>query len=211
MSVKLSPCVPAAGLLASAWTVDPAIVTASRVNLSHHIWSTAPTTTAVLANLAITNTSGNLPGIGLNDYTIVRIQGRILLPANGSYTISLRSDDSALLFMDSQLLISNDPFCPPATCPNGTAVTFAGSAGYHDIDIRYFEYTHAAYLELFWESATLKIPRTHIPPGAFSRLAVAPTGELHLRLLVCGTMGLARISPAPVILDAYNLSSHSDV
>ncbi len=180
VSVQLSPGLCAAGLLASAWT-DVAVANAfssNRINMLHAIWSALPTTTAILANVAWLSTTGNLPDIGLKAGTIVHIQGRILLPANGSYTFSLRSDDGALLFMDNQLLVSSDPYCPLATCPNGRAVTFTGSAGYHELDIRYFEIGGAAFLELFWESATLKIPRTHVPPGAFSRLVTSSTGAM---------------------------------
>jgi sugar lactone lactonase YvrE len=85
-------------------------------------------------------------------------RGKLLIDQPGLYGLGTNSDDGSLLYVDGQLVVDNDG-------PHG-ARYIEGSigllAGYHDIELRYFQDGGSRELELWWTLPDGK--RELIPP-----------------------------------------------
>ena len=84
------------------------------------------------------------------------------VPADGTYTFRLTSDDGSKLYIDDQLVIDHDGL--HAAEPKDGAVSL--TAGYHSLRIEYFEAGGEQVLQLGW-----------LPPGA-SEFTVVPGSVL---------------------------------
>jgi hypothetical protein len=102
------------------------------------------------------------PG-GPTNYFAARYLGRIFLPAPGLYTFYANSDDGSQLYMDGQLIVTNDGIHTPIE--RGAAINLG--AGYHWLEARMFDYTNAA--TFFVSYSGPGIPKHLIPATAFLR------------------------------------------
>ncbi len=76
----------------------------------------------------------------------IRFRGLLNVPAAGSYTFYLNSNDGAQLAIDGDLIVDNDGV-HGATEVSGSRYL---SAGMHDIEVRYFDATGAQMLNVSW-------------------------------------------------------------
>lgn len=103
--------------------------------------------------------------------------GYITVPENASYRFTTRSDDGSVLYVDDQLVVSNDNL-QPMTNASG-AVTL--SAGRHSLRIGYIEATGQAGMQVSWEQLTGAAPfaRQIIPPTSLSYGSAPDIGALE--------------------------------
>ncbi len=81
-----------------------------------------------------------------NDYAVA-FSGYISIPEDGLYHFYLASNDGSVLYLDDDLFIDND-FPHGNLEKRGTAPL---KAGYHKIDLKYFQQSGAMRLKLTWE------------------------------------------------------------
>ncbi|HVN47509.1 MAG TPA: PA14 domain-containing protein, partial [Bacteroidota bacterium] len=89
----------------------------------------------------------------------VRYSGYIKIPADGSYTFYVNSDDGADLVIDEDVVVDNDGQHAP-TEVSGTTIL---KAGYHQIKVDFFQAGGGKTLEVSIEGQGLKkqvIPKT---------------------------------------------------
>jgi predicted alpha/beta superfamily hydrolase len=98
-------------------------------------WSALPDFTTLLPN-----ETGTVSGVSISqwnnqDYFAVKFSGYINIPTEGIYTFSLSSDDGSVMYIDDSLLISNDRVHADE---EKIGYVLLG-AGYHRIEVRFFE------------------------------------------------------------------------
>ncbi len=98
-----------------------------------------------------------------SDYYGLRVLGQIDIPASGSWTFGLGSDQSAMLFIDGE---------PVVVDASGHSYRWKrGSvqlgAGMHDIEVRFWEGWSDAGLHVSWSGPTVPV-ETVIPRAAYS-------------------------------------------
>jgi len=76
--------------------------------------------------------------------------GYLKIPADGTYTFSLSSDDGSVMYIDGQLLIENDGYHETQTV-NGSIEL---KAGYHPIILKYVQGSGDKVLQLKFKTAT---------------------------------------------------------
>lgn len=96
-----------------------------------------------------------------SDYAF-RYTGVLDVPNSGTYTFYTNSDDGSRLYVDGTLVVDNDGLHPPQE-RSGTVVL---AAGYHDIEVTFFERGGGEVLEVSWEG-----------PGFAKQLV--PAGRLY--------------------------------
>lgn len=112
-------------------------------------------------NVAPRDWSTGFPGVtGLFEWFALRTRTHIIVPADGSYTFKLNSDDGAKLYIDGRLVIDNDGQHAPAA----KDATLSLSAGDHVLAIDYFQGPrYQIALELYWKvpgsSAYIYVPK----------------------------------------------------
>lgn len=98
-----------------------------------------------------------------------RLTGFVEIPADGSYTFYLTSDDAAALSLDGALLVSDSYPHPARTCD----ATIFLSEGLHSIEIDFYDNRDIEVLRLEWSGPG--ISREVVPAEVLSHL---PTNEI---------------------------------
>ena len=83
-----------------------------------------------------------------DDYFGIRYSGYILIPENNVYTFTSTSDDGSFIFIDGKKIVDND-FQHGAFSLSGEVGL---EAGYHPIEIWFFEKWGGEYLEIAFAS-----------------------------------------------------------
>ena len=110
--------------------------------------------------------AGRNPPWGYVQFCAARYLGRIFLPTTGTYTFYIASDDGSQLYVDGQLMVTNDGLHGPIE--GGASTNLA--AGYHRIEARMFnDYGEATLIASY---AGPGIPKQVIPATAFLRQQV---------------------------------------
>jgi hypothetical protein len=99
---------------------------------------------------------------GFEDYFVAHVLGNIDIPAAGSYTFRLTSDDGSRLFIDNSMVINHDGLHGPTSMEGTVTLT----AGYHALRIEHFERAGGQQLTLEWRT-----------PGS-SSFAIVPNSAL---------------------------------
>jgi len=113
---------------------------------------------------------GNLfGGLGVNvgsDNSAALWDGFITVPATADYRFTTRSDDGSVLYIDGQLVVSNNAFQAPTNISGQVSL----SAGLHSIRIGYYEGGGGATMQVSWEqlNGTAPFARQIIPSGVLS-------------------------------------------
>jgi hypothetical protein len=81
-----------------------------------------------------------------DDYFGLRIEGKLRIDKAGQYTFFLNSDDGSKLYLDGSLVIDNDG----QHAPLNVAGTVWLAAGYHDLEVQYFQIDGRRALDLSW-------------------------------------------------------------
>ena len=87
-----------------------------------------------------------------NDYVSVTWSGKIQVPKTETYTFYLTADDSAMLYLDHELLIDASEVC----CIEHRAQVTLEAGVFYDIQMTYVELTGTAAIELQYSSNSLK-------------------------------------------------------
>ncbi len=98
-----------------------------------------------------------------SDYYGMRVLGQVDIPASGSWTFGLGSDQSAMLLIDGEPVVV-DASGHSYRWRNGTIQLGAGK---HDIEVRFWEGWSDAGLHVSWEGPTVPV-ETIIPRTAYS-------------------------------------------
>jgi|GEM_PF-1490648 len=127
---------------------------AGQIDYAEHDYATT------VPNIAWRLTSGRFENDAPTDYFGVRLLGQVDVPATGSWTFSLGSDQSAVLFIDGEPIVT-DTSGHSYRWKSGTVQL---DEGMHDIEVRYWEGWSQAGLHLAWRGPTVPadiiIPRT---------------------------------------------------
>jgi hypothetical protein len=108
---------------------------------------TAPTTTRIDPRIDFGWGTGR-PATGVAPDTFsVRWTGRVVVPAEGTWTFVTRSDDGVRLWIDDRLVVSN--WTTHLLTENRGTVTLTADRA-HDIRLEYFDQTGAATARLLW-------------------------------------------------------------
>ena len=103
------------------------------------------------------------------DRFAARYSGFIRIDETATYTFFLSSDDGSALFIDG-VAVASDPEPHSASTSSGTATL---CAGWHSVEIRYYENTGSETLKLEWASPS--ITREIVPETAFCHIPCAAT------------------------------------
>lgn len=96
-------------------------------------------------------------GVGVrtrDDHFLLRFNTELRVPESGEWTFHLGSDDSSWLWLDGELLISNEGLAPLRT----EVATLFLAAGPHSLEIRMTEAGGEEILELQWEGPGFQTP-----------------------------------------------------
>lgn len=150
------------GLLAQFYSLG-----AGAANLNAINWNNTPTAIAPVPYINFPSVSTAWWLGGATDYFAVRFTGKIDIPAAGTWTFGLTSDDRSSLSINGTLVVNND-FLQSMTRRSGSIVL---TAGLHDIDVRFYEHTGGAGIIADYSgpgvAANTQIPHTafsHTPP-----------------------------------------------
>jgi archaellin len=92
------------------------------------------------------------PGIPYHEQYAAIYTGYIDIPTDGDYTFRLTSDDGSIMYLDGEIIISNDGTHPMTEVSSG-GITL--KAGFHSFQVDYFENAVNNGLELRWASAAI--------------------------------------------------------
>jgi hypothetical protein len=106
-----------------------------------------PAETRVDLTINFPSTEGDFADTGLVDRFFVRWSGLLRVPAEGSYTFYLASDDGSRLFIDGKKVVDNGGLHGMEEQSGEAKLT----AGDHEIKIEFFENGGGAGCQLFWE------------------------------------------------------------
>ena len=98
------------------------------------------------------------------DHFALRYTGKLRIDKPGKYNFYLNSDDGSRLFLDGSLVVDNDG----RHVPEMVAGTIRLTAGYHDLEVQYFEHDGGNAIEVWW--AGPGAPYGIIPDSAYSSL-----------------------------------------
>ncbi|MCK5845554.1 MAG: hypothetical protein KAG97_12645, partial [Victivallales bacterium] len=102
----------------------------------------------------------------------VQFEGYIDVPASGSYTFYLNSDDGSKLWINDSLIVNNDGVkSSPVEASGSTSLT----AGKHLIKVGYFHQTGSPVLEVSWFGPS--IPKEEIPESVLSTTGLSGTSH----------------------------------
>ena len=119
----------------------------------------------------------NLPNIG-NDNFAVRWRGMVNIPASGSWTFYVTSDDGIRLWIDQGLLTGQ--WIDRGAATDSAAITL--SAGLHDVTVEYYERGGGAVAQLEWSGPG--VGRQIVPA---SSLSLPPENGLNGRYITNST------------------------
>jgi hypothetical protein len=130
-----------------------------------------PTLKRVDKKIEFRSTGPTFPGTKLDNHFAIRWTGKIKIPADGSYTFSLESDDGSRLLIDGKTVVDNGGLHDMQEQSEKVEL----KAGLHDIRIDYFENENdgGAGCVLFWKSKDQA--REVVPESALSHTAEEPT------------------------------------
>ena len=135
-----------------------------------------PTVTALTSSGGVTELNypngdyATFGAYGLPDINnfVSRMSGKIFIPTTGDYTFGTTSDDGSVIFIDQESVpVVNNNFYQGPTRRTGTINL---SAGYHDIDIGFYEGGVTQALIVDWAGPGFG-------PITLSNAALSPTGE----------------------------------
>jgi len=126
-------------------------------------WSATPAFDGAVSSLNFASTSGvGWPGGATNNWGR-RYTGVIAIPATGTWTFSLTSDDGSKLWIDGALVVNHDGLHGMTTATSNVTL----NAGAHSIEARWFERSGNFGLMLSWSGPGVP-STTVIPPSAFT-------------------------------------------
>lgn len=135
----------------------------SHANKVGHIdWKSHDQAT-VVDNISFKPTNGSFYENGPTNYFALRLAGRVNIPASGSWTLGLCSDESAVLFIDGDPIVVDDAR-HSARWKRGSVTL---DAGQHDIEVWFYERYYGATLYVSWQGPTVP-SEIIIPASAFS-------------------------------------------
>ena len=105
-----------------------------------------PTHSTNLTTLSYSDSSGPFWPGGPTDTFAVRARGFLNVPADGSYTFTIGSDDGSVLFLDGTQVVINDGLHGYSE----VSATVTLTAGSHAFDARMFENGGGAVFSVFW-------------------------------------------------------------
>ncbi len=148
-------------------TATPAAPAGTRPGLAFDAYEGCLDSLAALAGLAPAR-SGTLPAVALPPEAPVEcfalvLRGWLLAPADGLYTLSLRTDDGSDLRLDGDLVIDADGLHGEGDDRAEVAL----AAGPHAIELRYFQKRGDRALGLWWEGPGFGWEP--VPPAALRR------------------------------------------
>ena len=108
---------------------------------------------------------------------LLRFEGYVQIPRDGTYSFYIRSDDGSRLWIDGDEVLDNDGVRrnhKPRTATGKVALT----AGWHAITLEYFQRGREAVLEVEWKGP--RLPRARIPRDALqhTRQPIEPPSQL---------------------------------
>jgi len=132
-------------------TPRPAAAPATEPGLAFAYFAASLDSLGDLAGLAPAR-EGTLPAVALPSWAPMEnfalvLRGRLRAPATGVYTLSLRTDDGSALWLDGELLIDADGLHGEGDDRAEVAL----EAGWHDLELRYFQKRGDRALGLWWE------------------------------------------------------------
>ncbi|MEM9167894.1 MAG: cadherin domain-containing protein, partial [Planctomycetota bacterium] len=120
----------------------------SRINrLSDIDWDAEPDHTETVGNIDIASHSGAFWDGGTNDTFAARYTGYIEVDQAGEWTFETNSDDGSMLLINGETVVGNDGLHAMRT----ESGTIELEPGYHEIEVRYFENTGGAGIQVSWE------------------------------------------------------------
>lgn len=108
-------------------------------------FTAAPIDTRFVARIDESTNGAFAAGLPSDNFA-VRYTGEFIAESAGTYTFFLTSDDGSRLFVDGALVIDNDGL----QSATQSQVSIPLTAGQHAIEVRYFEATGAAVVDLDW-------------------------------------------------------------
>jgi hypothetical protein len=99
-----------------------------------------------------------------DDFFALRFAGKINVPKHGKFNFFLTSDDGSRLFVDGTLVANNDERHVEQTVVG----TIHLDAGFHDLEVEYFQHDGGKKLELLW--AGPGIHYSEVPSSSLSSL-----------------------------------------
>ena len=107
-------------------------------------WDNLPEFSLLSAKSEYITAFPSIEGKEGKEYYGLTFEGYIRLPEDGLYTFRLNSDDGSQMFIDGEMVISNDGLHSPVELSHYAAL----ASGYHSIRVEYFQKTGGAELEL---------------------------------------------------------------
>jgi len=153
-----TPFDPGGGGLRAYWTNNARHAT----NVGQIDWDRHDSATTI-QHVAYRRTSDPFDDNTPSDYFGMRVLGQIDIPASGSWTFGLGSDQSAMLLIDGEPVVI-DTAGHSYRWRNG-GITL--DAGKHDIEIRYWDGWSEGGLHISWAGPTVPT-ETIVPRSAFS-------------------------------------------
>ena len=163
-------------------------------------WSILPDFTALTPDLiGISNLPDLSDRLVEDDYGFV-YSGYLLIPSDGVYTFGLNSDDGSRLIIGSTTVVNNDGLHGSILRTGSIGL----KAGYHAIEIQFFEHTGSAVLDLQWTGPS--ISTQSIPAAQYYRLDTN-----HLPLVTITTPAkISSAEPDTLITFAGNATDVED-
>jgi hypothetical protein len=190
-TTTISPTGPRRGLRCEGWASASMLVAISLFN-----WNSTPTVTGWVPQVNMPGASGIAHWAGGQPNRIaLRMTGRITIPATGTWTFGIGSDDGADVWINGTRVAFYEGL-------HGFAVTsgnIALNAGTYDIVVRYFNNGGGDGLTLAWTGPTVP-SSTLVPSSAFSHDS---SGHAHVAIQNTITI-TGDNTPTGASIDAFN-------
>jgi len=111
-------------------------------------------------NINFESTQDDWPGTHYKDFFYIRWTGKIRIPTEGSYTLSLESDDGSRMFIDGKQVLDNGG----AHAMVEVSGTVQLTAGDHALKVEYFEKDVDAGCKMSWSGPGIE--KQIVPPSA---------------------------------------------
>jgi len=140
-----------------------------------------------------------------SDFFAIRFQGKVRVDVSGSYTFYTTSDDGSKLFINGTLVVNNDGLHGPQQRQG----TLSLSAGFHDIEVQFFENTGGATLDVDWAGpgfARTSIPETVLfieNPDSNRDPVIVNPGSLTSNLNQSVSIAISATDPDPDVLQYF--------
>lgn len=117
-------------------------------------------------DLNFADTQGNFATSGRSEYVGGVFTGWVDIPTPGTWTFYTSSDDGSKLWINDQLVVTNDDL---HGMEESSGVITIAAAGKHSIRAEFFENDGGAGMIVSWQSST--VSKEVIPSGRFSTTA----------------------------------------